>query len=54
MENNGFTYCKGIGCPLKERCIRYTEGSKLPEGNWWWKYDCGEDHHDYLPILNSK
>lgn len=44
-----FQYCKGVGCPLRERCVRYVEGLGLPEGNWWWQYDCGEDRNDFLP-----
>ena len=52
--NKDFMYCKGIGCPLRERCVRYTEGSKLPEGNWWWMNDCGENHEQYLPVSNKK
>ena len=49
-----FMYCKGIGCPLRECCVRYTEGNKLPEGNWWWMNDCGESHEQYLPVSNQK
>lgn len=53
MESKEFKYCYGVGCPLRERCVRYTEGKKLPEGNWWWQNDCGEDHRDFLPVIPS-
>ena len=51
--DNHFKYCHGIGCPLRERCVRYTEGLSLPEGNWWWMNDCGENHYQYLPVTNK-
>jgi hypothetical protein len=36
------TYCKGIGCAIKEHCWRYTEGVRLrEEPNLWWMNDCG-------------
>ena len=44
MPNKNFYYCKGVGCPLRERCARYVEGKTLPEGNWLWQYDCGDIH----------
>lgn len=53
MESKEFKYCYGVGCPLRERCIRYTEGKKLPEGNWWWQNDCGEEYRDFLPVASS-
>lgn len=53
-QNKDFMYCKGIGCPLRERCVRYTEGSALPEGNWWWQNGCGENHEQYLPVINPQ
>ncbi len=49
MPNKNFYYCKGVGCPLRERCARYVEGKTLPEGNWLWQYDCGDEHRDFLP-----
>ena len=49
MASKDFCYCKGVGCPLRERCIRYVEGQSLPEGNWWWQYDCGEERNSFLP-----
>lgn len=48
-----FIYCKGIGCPLRDRCLHYTEGQSLPEGDWKWQNDCGEDHRDFLPVTPS-
>lgn len=48
-----FIYCKGIGCPLRDRCIHYTEGKELPDGDWHWQYDCGEEHVDFLPVLTQ-
>lgn len=48
-----FAYCKGIGCSLCERCIRYKEGLTLPQGDWKWMYDCGEDHDSYLPVAGE-
>ncbi len=54
MESKDFLYCYGVGCPLRERCIRYTEGQNLPEGNWLWQNDCGEDQHDFLPPASSQ
>lgn len=52
--NKDFVYCQGIGCTLKERCIRYIEGLQLPKGNWWWQIDCGEDRSSFLPVMNRK
>lgn len=48
-----FAYCKGIGCPLRERCVHHTEGLSLPEGDWKWMCDCGEDHESYLPTVDN-
>lgn len=48
--NEDFIYCKGIGCPLIERCVHYTEGQSLPEGDWKWQYDCGSEHGDFMPV----
>lgn len=28
--NKDFVYCQGIGCTLKERCVRYIEGLQYP------------------------
>ena len=53
MPNSDFNYCKGIGCPLSERCIRYQEGLSLPAGDWKWMYDCGENHGDFLPVYSK-
>lgn len=50
MASQDFRYCEGVGCPLRERCIRYIEGQKLPEGNWWWQLDCSDEHYDFLPV----
>lgn len=49
MSDNNFFYCYGIGCPLSNICVRFVEGIKLPEGNWWWQYDCGSDLSGFLP-----
>lgn len=48
MANSAFTYCYGIGCPLSNLCARFVEGRKLPQGNWWWQYDCGSNHSGFL------
>lgn len=53
MKDKSFVYCKGIGCPLRDRCIHYTEGKELPDGDWHWQYDCGEEHVDFLPVLTQ-
>ena len=53
MENKDFIYCKGVGCPLSERCIHYREGLTLPEGDWKWQYDCGEERKGFLPTMTS-
>ena len=50
MKNNNFCYCKGIGCPRREHCVRFVEGQSLPEGNWTWQCDCGGNFRDYLPV----
>ncbi len=50
MYNVDFKYCTGVGCPLRERCVRYVEGLSLPEGDWWWQNECGESHDDFLPL----
>ena len=50
MESTDFMYCEGVGCPLRERCARYTEGQQLPKGDWSWQIDCGEEHNDFLPV----
>ena len=52
--DNNFKYCKGIGCPLRDRCIRYREGTTLPEGNWWWQYQCAGDHEGFLPVAERR
>ena len=49
MNDNDFIYCKGIGCPLIERCVHYTEGQSLPEGDWKWQFDCGSEHAGFMP-----
>ncbi|MBQ8969219.1 MAG: hypothetical protein IJ064_05765 [Bacteroidaceae bacterium] len=46
--SNDFTYCKGSRCVLKEHCTRYLDGLKLPDGNWWWMQDCGENRTGYI------
>lgn len=53
MYSSDFKYCIGVGCPLRERCVRYTEGRSLPEGNWWWQNGCGENHDMFLPVSNT-
>ncbi len=53
-ENSDFMYCKAVGCPLRERCVRYVEGQSLPEGSWWWQNDCGEEHNSFLPLPPDK
>lgn len=54
QANCDFTYCQGIGCPLKERCVRYVEGLMLPDGNWWWQIDCGDSRRSFMPLMNKK
>ena len=49
-QDNDFHYCKGIGCPLAERCARYVEGQPLPEGDWSWQYGCGDEQQGFLPV----
>lgn len=51
-KNSGFLYCKGIGCPRRERCVRYVESLSLPEGSWWWQYACGSDFNAVLTITS--
>lgn len=53
MYSSDFKYCTGVGCPLRERCVRYIEGRSLPEGNWWWQNGCGENHDMFLPVSNT-
>lgn len=38
--NNDFTYCLGRSCAIREHCRRYTEGQRLPDGDWWWMEHC--------------
>lgn len=52
--NETFNYCKGIGCPLRERCLHYVEGQGLPEGDWEWQIDCGEDYDGFLPVIDKQ
>lgn len=42
MANNDFTYCKGNRCALREHCVRFVEGCKLPEDNMEWMQSCDE------------
>lgn len=53
MANDRFKYCKGVGCPLSERCVHFVEGQNLPEGDWSWMNDCGEEHPAYLPFIKN-
>lgn len=48
-----FTYCKGIGCAIKESCVRYIDGlvAMQDEEQHWWMEDCGEYRDGYI---NSK
>jgi len=50
VMNKDFNYCYGRGCILKEHCIRYTEGQKIPllEEGWWWMDNCGENREGYI------
>ena len=48
-----FKYCKGVGCSLRKRCVRFVEGESLPAGNWWWQCDCGEEKDGFLPTSGS-
>ena len=51
MANDRFKYCKGVGCPLSERCIHHVEGQHLPDGDWSWMNDCGDEHRDFFPVV---
>jgi hypothetical protein len=51
MGDINFKYCKGIGCPIRERCVHYLEGLQLQEGDWTWMYDCGGEYQDFMPTI---
>jgi hypothetical protein len=51
---NDFTYCKGDRCALKEHCVRYVDGLRLPEGSWWWMTDCGTEREGYIDTDSHK
>lgn len=50
MANKDFCYCNGYRCALKEHCVRYLEGLKVPsdEAGWWWMSDCGDERIAYI------
>lgn len=50
MANKDFCYCNGYRCALKEHCVRYLEGMKIPsdEAGWWWMSDCGDERIAYI------
>lgn len=50
--NQDFTYCLGKNCTIKEYCVRYKEGKRLPDGNWWWMEQCDEETRD--GYINTK
>lgn len=44
--SNDFAYCKGKQCALREHCVRYLDGLKLSDGNWWWMESCNDITRD--------
>lgn len=50
MTKDDYCYCKGVGCPLRDRCVPYVEGKRLPAGDWKWQHSCGEERNGFLPI----
>ena len=47
-----FTYCTGKYCSqaLREHCIRYIEGQKVPKDaeGFWWMDGCGDNREGYI------
>lgn len=50
MANSDITYCNGHRCAIKEHCVRYLEGVKIPSDEvvWWWMNDCGDERIAYI------
>lgn len=46
-----FAYCKGYRCALKEHCVRYRDGQRIPNDEvslHWWMEDCGDERIAYI------
>ncbi len=52
-QDNFFVFCEGIGCLLKENCLRYTSAKRIDRdaSGYVWISSCDEDERNmYMPL----
>lgn len=50
--NKDFCYCNGMGCAIREFCVRYRDGlrARKEEDDFLWMDECGEERDAYIPV----
>lgn len=49
-------FCEGAGCPLRDRCHRYTDGRDIDRhaAGYSWMSACDDDEHNGFIPMGSK
>lgn len=55
-KNDLYLFCKGIGCTLRKRCYRYTDGQRIDENTpgYSWMTACPEKERSCLMSMGVK